>query len=290
MATSNSDAIGQGESHGVVRSETNIRATPDALRRKISSTTWLDSKFYDNLKSVMDLHKFECHNIYYADETGDYFIKGDSTGCIGGANSSEGSNEDLFVTYLKHFVAYTRCNKEVLLILDNPETHVFLVVIDLDTKNGVILLTIPPHTSHKLQPLDVSCHKPFKTAYSRAVDDWLRSYPGKSITIYDIPEFVSHTQIHGHTAQNIISGFQRTGIYPFNQDMFCETEFAPAVVIDRDIPISSYEYQADVFQSSFKETPVSYSMSESPNISQEPTTSTETANPNVEQRVLNASK
>ena len=51
----------------------------------------------------------------------------------------------------------------------------------------------------------------------------MRSHPGKAITIYDIPEFVSHAQLHGLTAQNIVSGFQRTGIYSFNQDVFCET-------------------------------------------------------------------
>ena len=27
--------------------------------------------------------------------------------------------------------------------------------IDLAADNGVVVLTIPPHTSHKLQPLDV---------------------------------------------------------------------------------------------------------------------------------------
>ena len=40
----------------------------------------------------------------------------------------------------------------------------------------------------------------------------MRSNPGKTISIYEIPEFVAHAQLHGLTAKNIVSGFQNTGI------------------------------------------------------------------------------
>ena len=143
----------------------------------------------------------------------DFFIKGGLVGCIGGANPSGWINEDLFVVYLKHFINFMRCSKEkkVLPILDNHETHASLAAIDVLAKeNGAILLTLPPKTSDKLQPLDVSCYKPFKTAYSRAMDNWMRLHSGKAVTMYDNSEFVSHAQLHGLTAQNIVSGFQRT--------------------------------------------------------------------------------
>uniref|UniRef100_A0A0L8H2W3 DDE-1 domain-containing protein n=1 Tax=Octopus bimaculoides TaxID=37653 RepID=A0A0L8H2W3_OCTBM len=281
-----------------------IRIPEDtSLARATAFNCYNIDKFYDNLKSVMDLHKFECHN-YNADETGCTTMQQpENVGVkqVGSITSGERgqlvavvyaviaagkiilskvglqdvSEEPIpvkglmFVTYLKHFITYTRCSKEkkVLLILDNHKTHVSLAAIDLAEKNRVISLTISPHTSYKLQPLDVSCYKLFKTAYSRVVDNGMRFHPGKSITIYDIPEFVSHAQIHGLTAQNIIYGFQRTRIYPFNQDEFCKTELTPAVVTDGDLPTSFYENQADILKSSLKETPISNSMPESPNIS-----------------------
>jgi len=169
----------------------------------------------------------------------DFFIKGGPASCIGGANPSGWMNEELFITYLKHFISYTRCNKEkkVLLILDNLEAHQTLAAIDLAKENGVILLTIPPKTSHKLQPLDVSCYKPFKTSYNRAMDNWMRSNPGKTVTIYDIPELIAHAHLNGLTAQNIVSGFRSTGIFPLNQDVFSETEYAPSCVTNRDLPV-----------------------------------------------------
>ena len=133
---------------------------------------------------------------------------------------------------------HLRCSKEnkVLLILDNHEAHISLAAIDLAKENGVVLLTMPPHTSHRLQPLDVCCFKPFKTAYAQAMENWMRSNPGKTITIYEIPEFVAHAQLHGLTAKNILSAFQSTGIFPYNRDLFDETDFSPATVTDRDLP------------------------------------------------------
>ncbi|KAL3272558.1 hypothetical protein HHI36_014029 [Cryptolaemus montrouzieri] len=41
--------------------------------------------------------------------------------------------------------------------------------------NGVILLTLPPHTSHKLQPMDRAIYKPLKRYYYGSAE---QNYPG----------------------------------------------------------------------------------------------------------------
>ncbi|KYN16480.1 hypothetical protein ALC57_11260, partial [Trachymyrmex cornetzi] len=39
--------------------------------------------------------------------------------------------------------------------------------------NGIIMLTLPPHSSHKIQPLDRSIFSPLKTKYAIECDKWM---------------------------------------------------------------------------------------------------------------------
>ena len=160
------------------------------------------------------------------------FIVGEPLGCIGGANKSGWMNEDLYVNFIKHFIHHVRSSKErpVLLILDNVDAHISATAIDLERENGVVMLTIPPHTSHYLQPLDRTCYGPFKTAFGVAMDGWMRSHPGCIVTIYDVPSLVAEAQLHSLTIRNIQNGFRVSGIYPYNKNVFTDEDFAPAEV------------------------------------------------------------
>ena len=61
----------------------------------------------------------------------------------------------------------------------------------------------------------------------------MRSNPGKSVTIYEIPALVKKAQLAAMTPKNILSGFECTGTWPFNRKIFTELDFAPAAVTDR---------------------------------------------------------
>jgi len=178
----------------------------------------------------------------------DHFIRGAPPGSIGRATRSGWINEDIFLEYLQHIIRNTRCSPDhkILLIMDNHESHISLKVIDTAKANGIVLLTIPPHTSHRLQPLDRSVYGPFKGAYNRAMDGWLRSNPGKTVTIYDIPSVVNEAHMSAVIPRNILSGFQSTGIYPFNRELFTDVDFAPAVTTDMEMDQpKSNEMQTD---------------------------------------------
>ena len=163
-----------------------------------------------------------------------YFIRG-PPGCSGSATRSGWINEELFIEYLSHLICHTRCSTELKMILDNHKSYISLHAIDLARANRVIMLTIPPHTSHRLQPLDKSIYGPFKSSYSRAMDGWLRSNPGKTVKIYEIPSLVTEIQLSAMTPRNMLSRFQSTGIFPFNRDLFTDTEFFPSNLTDREI-------------------------------------------------------
>jgi len=60
-------------------------------------------------------------------------------------------------------------NNQHLLILDGHGNHV-TQVIEQAKEFGLNMITLPSNTSYALQPLDVSCFKPFKTTFKKVKD------------------------------------------------------------------------------------------------------------------------
>lgn len=168
----------------------------------------------------------------------DFFLKGTPPGSLALASRSGWMTADLFAQCLEHIIQSTKCSKSkpILLLLDNHESHINLKVIDKARENGVVMLTFPPHCSHRLQPLDVSVYSALKSHYNRVCNDWLVNNPGKTISIYVIGELVGLAYPLAVTQKNIMSGFQRTGIYPFNSQPFTEEEYLMSSVTDRPEP------------------------------------------------------
>ena len=139
------------------------------------------------------------------------------TGSNGAANPSGWMTEDIFVLFLKHFVHYARCTKErpCLLILDNHESHLSIDGLTYVKEYGVVMLSLPPHCSHRLQPLDRSVYGPLKKHVNSACDSWILSRPGNTMSIYDIPAIVATCLPRTATPSNVIAGFKATGIHPF---------------------------------------------------------------------------
>ena len=86
----------------------------------------------------------------------EHFVKGAPTGSIVRVHPSGWMTSENFFSWMKHFVSHVRpSNKDkVLLLLDNHHSHVTLETIDYAKEHGIVLLSFPPHCSHKLQPLD----------------------------------------------------------------------------------------------------------------------------------------
>ncbi|KYM99643.1 hypothetical protein ALC62_09611 [Cyphomyrmex costatus] len=115
----------------------------------------------------------------------DHFIRDGSVGCAGGANPSGWINETNFLIYLTHFVKNVKPSRtnRVLLLLDNHDSHLSINALNFAKENGIIILSFPPHYSHKMQLLDVSVYGPLKKFLSTAQDSWMLSHPGKTLTI-----------------------------------------------------------------------------------------------------------
>ena len=87
----------------------------------------------------------------------DRMMTGAPPGTLGLSSPSGWMTTELFLECLRHFVKHVRCSKteRALLLLNNHESHVSIEATDFCRDNGIILLTFPPHCSHRLQPLDL---------------------------------------------------------------------------------------------------------------------------------------
>lgn len=142
---------------------------------------------------------------------------------------------ELFLAWLHKFIHFSKASKEspVLLIFDGHTTHAkSLELIDLARANGVVLLCLPPHTSHKLQPLDVTFFKPLSVYYGDELRKWLRCNPGKVVTLWQVSTIFGSAFIQAATMKTALKGFEKTGIWPPNKNIFSESDFLPADTTD----------------------------------------------------------
>ena len=154
-------------------------------------------------------------------------IAGAPPGTLGLAAQSPWMTGELFVQVLHHFVNFSGSTKDnpTLLILDNHQSHLAPEVLQLAKQHGVVLLTLPPHCTHKLQPLDVGVFGPFMTYYNQAISNFHMNHPGQRVDIYNLAEFVGQAHQKSMTPKNIQSSFQKVGIVPYRDDVFTEDDF-----------------------------------------------------------------
>jgi len=141
----------------------------------------------------------------------DHIIHGAPADTLGLATPIGWSNELMFVRFLEHFIKLVQPSKEnkVLLIMDNHESHLSIQAIDLARENGVIFLTFPPHTSHRLQPLDVSMFGPFKTFLNQATREWTIRNPNKPVSIYSYCIYLHSRRDGTMVPPSIVYPFER---------------------------------------------------------------------------------
>jgi hypothetical protein len=87
---------------------------------------------------------------------------------------------------LNHLAAQVKPSSDdpVLLVVVNHASHCSLAAILFCRDHHFTLLTLPPHASHKLQPLDKGFLRPLKTAYASEVQKWLVNHPGQGVILF----------------------------------------------------------------------------------------------------------
>ena len=63
----------------------------------------------------------------------------------------------------------------------SPTTNTVLPLSVSHHQHSVAIVSLPPHSTHKMQPLDVGFVKPLKTCYAQEIETWLGSSAGRVV-------------------------------------------------------------------------------------------------------------
>ena len=148
--------------------------------------------------------------------------------CEDGATMAMQTKAWMTATLFSHWISHViRClqskggisqGRRHLLIFDGHNSHVTLEVVHKCREVGLDLVTLPSHTSHRLQPLDVGVFAPFKRYFKRYRDAWSVSNKGKRASKQTLAMWVSRASECALTRSNTTAGFRTTGIYPLNSE------------------------------------------------------------------------
>jgi hypothetical protein len=101
-----------------------------------------------------------------------------------------------------------------LLICDGHDSHITAEFIAHCIDNKILLMILPPHSSHLTQPLDVGVFGPLKKKMAAEIYPLMRTGVARIQKVEWLAAFVAAHE-KALSTNNILGGFRGTGIHPF---------------------------------------------------------------------------
>ncbi|KAF9442227.1 DDE-domain-containing protein, partial [Macrolepiota fuliginosa MF-IS2] len=101
-----------------------------------------------------------------------------------------------------------------LLILDGHNSHCTYEFCRFATQSNIIVVCLPSHTTHALQPCDMGFFGPLVTAWKAQVNQCTCSRI--PITKTNFLQYYASAYDKAFKSSTIVSAFSKTGIYPLN--------------------------------------------------------------------------
>jgi hypothetical protein len=118
-------------------------------------------------------------------------------------------------------------NKPILLICDGHGSHCTGTLLLKAADHNIFILRLPPHCTHKLQPLDVGVLGPLQAEFSDNVDAFV-TQNGHGIGKREFIEEYTNAHDQAFNEDLIQAAFKHCGIVPLNPNIFTTDDFAPA--------------------------------------------------------------
>lgn len=165
-------------------------------------------------------------------------MEGAPPGSAWACNASGWMKLEVFTQWFEHFLRHTKPSEEdpVMLILDGHLSHTKNLDVILKARaNHVTIVCLPPHCTHKMQPLDVSVMYPLSVYHNQSLEKWMNNNPGRPVTVFQIAKIFGEAYLKAAIPTNAINGFAKTGICPLNPEVFTEVDFIAAATTENEL-------------------------------------------------------
>ena len=104
-------------------------------------------------------------------------------------------------------------------------SHLSTEVIKACNNHNISFICLLPNTTHHLQPLDVAFYGPLKKVWRSLLFEWRKTSTRRKYGTIPkerfapvLKQLIEKLMIKGNGRSNLINGFRKCGIYPFNPD------------------------------------------------------------------------
>ncbi|KAH7903405.1 DDE superfamily endonuclease-domain-containing protein [Hygrophoropsis aurantiaca] len=132
--------------------------------------------------------------------------------------------EKIFVPQAK---ARNVSGQPILLIYDGHRSHETIQLRQAAEKHGIHLFCLPPHTTHRLQPLDVGVFGPLQRAWQKQCEEFLEER-GEGIQKREVIREYMKARGCSFKETTILQAWKKSGIRPINPNIFTEEDYAPS--------------------------------------------------------------
>ena len=150
------------------------------------------------------------------------WMKGGPPGTTYGCTPSGWMTDTIFESWFtKVFIPKVEpLSKPVLLTYDGHNSHLTYATVKAAIENNIIILCLPPNTSHALQPLDVAVFSPMKVAWRQVLRKWSRESRLKNVDKSVFPYLLTNLWAYVNE-EHAIAGFRGSGLYPVDRQAVC---------------------------------------------------------------------
>lgn len=129
------------------------------------------------------------------------------------------TSEVFYEFIANEFIQFLRSSNiefPVIIFLDGHKSHLSIPLSSFCRENNIIIVCLPPNTTHILQVLDVVHFRPMKLKWEDTLASYRIHNDGKEIQKEDIPNTMQKMYDAADFSKSLKNGFFVCGLYPWN--------------------------------------------------------------------------